>query len=257
MVGRPYGGVAGRLSSFGLTRGRSRRGQIRLKLPRGAGYSKVSTLKLIRELHAFTGSVTQFARSRGLGVDLMMLAIQKYAPDIALTLARDKGMAPKTCPYCEREFYPMNTKQVTCSRRCQADWRVDRQYFGGRRREAIGIIERVCQLCEQPKTTLAVHHMVGKQNDPENKNLIALCHGCHQLVGHLAGRTFVEKPDALENLISLALIRRLGDKRKPDEDWGIRVSVEIEHDTPEEIAEMDVEDFDGPGAARTGKEEPL
>lgn len=45
---------------------------------------------------------------------------------------------------------------------------------------------------------------------PHNSDLIALCPGCHQIVGHLAGRTFVDDPRAWEALITLAWMRKHG-----------------------------------------------
>jgi hypothetical protein len=52
--------------------------------------------------------------------------------------------------------------------------------------------------------------VLGKENDPLNDVLIALCQGCHQIVTLLGARTFTDDPRAWEALISLAWMRRHG-----------------------------------------------
>jgi hypothetical protein len=67
--------------------------------------------------------------------------------------------------------------------------------------------------------------MIGKENDPNNDWLIALCPGCHQIVTILGGRNFAGTPEVWESLIQLVLIRKNG----ADADFrGIFCSVEIE-----------------------------
>ena len=62
------------------------------------------------------------------------------------------AVKPKTkCPYCNEDFWPLTNKQVFCSRRCADTNRVDQSYFGGRRKETIGLNEGICQLCNQHK----------------------------------------------------------------------------------------------------------
>jgi len=63
--------------------------------------------------------------------------------------------------------------------------------------------------------------------------LIALCPGCHSLVGTLGVRTDSASQDFWENLIGLALARKHG-KRKP---MGFHVWVEIEELTESDCGE--------------------
>jgi hypothetical protein len=67
--------------------------------------------------------------------------------------------------------------------------------------------------------------MIGKENDPENEYLVALCPGCHQLVTLLGGRTFAGTAEVWESLIQLAMIRKYGSDPKMS---GVFCSVEIE-----------------------------
>jgi hypothetical protein len=84
--------------------------------------------------------------------------------------------------------------------------------------------EGVCQLCEKERPRLAAHHVYGKENDPDNEVMIALCPGCHGLVGHLGVRKDCTVPAFWENLIALAMLRKTGTS-KPQ---GFHVWVEIE-----------------------------
>jgi hypothetical protein len=52
--------------------------------------------------------------------------------------------------------------------------------------------------------------MLGKENDPNNEHLIALCQGCHNIVTILGGRRFVATPEAWEVLIQLVVTRKNG-----------------------------------------------
>jgi len=57
------------------------------------------------------------------------------------------------------------------------------EYFGGNRLNTIGLISKTCQLCmRKVEKGLSSHHIIGKEKDPENQYLIALCSGCHKLV---------------------------------------------------------------------------
>jgi len=130
------------------------------------------------------------------------------------------------CPYCASEFWPLGHKQIYCTRKCANEARVDNGYFGGKRRETIGLAERTCQLCGRKDVKgLSSHHMLGKENDPENQYLVALCPGCHHLVTLLGGRNFTATPELWEGLIQLVLIRKNGDNPAFR---GIYCSVEIE-----------------------------
>jgi len=75
--------------------------------------------------------------------------------------------------------------------------------------EAIGLREGVCQLClGKFDKWLSAHHVLGKERDPENNALIALCRGCHDMVTNLSARSWVERPESVTELIALALARR-------------------------------------------------
>ena len=75
--------------------------------------------------------------------------------------------------------------------------------------EAIGLREGVCQLCHiKVEKWLSAHHILGKEHDPDNQALIALCRGCHDVVTRLSARPWMERPDAVADLIALALARR-------------------------------------------------
>lgn len=207
-LGRPYGGVACKLSELGLGNNYGNRAR---KLPRGGGWDKATTQRRVRLLDNFDGSLSQFCRANGLKLDLFVKAIQRHVPEWWTTYTQTHSDLPEaTCPNCGATFYPMTKKQITCSRRCTTHLRNDAQYFGGKRRLAIGMAEGICQLCMEEKPSLSAHHMLGKENDPENEYLIALCMGCHRLVGDLAGRTFAASTDGLERLLLLALTRRSG-----------------------------------------------
>jgi hypothetical protein len=80
------------------------------------------------------------------------------------------------------------------------------------------------------KAVLSSHHVIGKQNDPNNEYLIALCSGCHQVVGSLAGRTFVDEEQGWENLVSLVLMRRLADRNRAGQTAfvGVHAAVDVE-----------------------------
>lgn len=230
-LGRPYAGVACKLSELGV-RALSPRER---KPPRGAGFTKVKMLKLMKEAEASPLPITKFCRQRKISVDAFVLAAQKYfAPRWALYAAGRSPIPQRACDYCGAVYVPMGGKQRACSRKCQTDMRVDRSYFGGKRRSTIGLAERVCQLCgKQNPKGLSSHHMIGKENDPENELLIALCRGCHQVVGMLGRMKFTETAQGWENLISLAAIRRAGDQKT--DAASVHVCVDIEWSTVDEI----------------------
>ena len=101
----------------------------------------------------------------------------------------------------------------------------------------VGLAERICQLCgkENPKG-LSSHHVLGKENDPHNVDLIALCPGCHHIVGVLGGREFIDDSKTWERLIAFAWLRRHGgnrDNRKKS--LYTEVIIELEDDDQEEV----------------------
>ena len=207
-LGRPYGGTATKISQLGLAVGNYHGQQ---KIPRGVGLDKANVKKLVRELHSYKGTLSAFSRLHGLRIELFVVAAQKHFPEEWERYTREHAVAPpKACPYCGRDFYPMSGKQKVCSRECAGHQRSDKKHFGGNRRNTIGLAEGVCQLCGRTGRRLSSHHLVGKQNDPDNEFLIALCSGCHQMVGILAAHPWCEDTEKLEALIALALIRRTG-----------------------------------------------
>lgn len=232
-LGRPYSGVACQLSARKIPM--YRHGAHLRKLPRGIGLDKVSVKKHLGVLEHSSLSVLPFCRANGLNIDMFIEACQKYFRDRWEAYAKTHTtLEAKTCPYCQRSFYPMNGKQITCSRKCQKDARCDRQYFGGNRRNTIGLAEGICQLCgRQNAKGLSSHHVLGKENDPNNSVLIALCPGCHQMVGGLAKRKFSDTEIGWENLITLVMARRLADRN--GKEVAVHACVDLEWLTAKDI----------------------
>lgn len=233
-LGRPFGSAAVKSSELGL-RFRGKRGV--KPLPRGAGFDKAATLKHMTALEAYEGGVTQYARANSMSVELFAQACQKHAPGRWQSYVASRSDIPaRDCEYCGVTFIPATAKQVYHDRRCASTARADRQYFGGRRRGTIGLDSSTCQLCGEVKTKgLSSHHILGKENDPDNALLIALCQGCHKIVTMLGGRKFVNDSTALETLIWLAWSRRNGDQELDGTElW---VHVDIEHTASEWLAD--------------------
>lgn len=209
-LGRTYAGVASRISKRGLG---SRYGNRReRKIPRGAGLDKARVARMYKELNASGISLRQYCRRDGMAIDLFVIALQKHNPEQWNDYSKRHGLEATVCHYCGAEYYPMSKKQKNCTRQCGSQELRDRQYFGGNRRATIGLAEGRCQLCKRVGVKgLSSHHVFGKSNDPDNACLIALCPGCHKLVGLLATRTFIDDADAWESLIALALMRRRAD----------------------------------------------
>lgn len=234
-LGRPYAGVACKISELQLGSRYGNRQQRRQ--PRG--YPKKRILALINELEPFVGTLRQFCGQRSLNIETFIESIQRFdMPFWEDYTRRRSDLTEKVCPNCNRSFYPFTSRQQTCSRKCSDQARVDAQYFGGKRKETIGLAAGVCQLCmSQTKTGLSAHHVLGKENDPENNFLIALCRGCHQLVGILAGRRFSDSEQGWENLINLVMARRLADKNRDAQSHyvGTHTAVDIDWLTREDL----------------------
>lgn len=234
-LGRPYHGVAVKVSRLGIG---SRTGSRRpVKIPRGAGYDKASIKKYAGQIDESGSTVHAFARRNGLGVEALCVAMERNLPDWWEAYRRAHSDLPeKDCPYCERTFIPSNSRQIYCSRRCGNTRRVDDDYFGGKRRQTIGLAEGRCQLCGRTSVkALSSHHMLGKENDPDNDFLIALCSGCHQLVTLLASRKFLEEAEGWQSLIELTLLRHYGNQ---EDVAGVETYVEIDTLTPDEALEL-------------------
>lgn len=233
-LGRPYFGVACKLSELGLAQRVGNRRRF-LKPTRG-GVGKKIALDYASLLPQFRGSLRQFARQHGVSLTALTTGLQQHAPDAWAAILKARGLAEKTCPVCSRRFLPLTAKQERCSTKCTRDAHADRTYFGGKRSNTIGLAEGICQVCgREAKKGLSSHHVLGKENDPDNDVLIALCQGCHQLVGKL-GRmpAITDRPEAWEALVCLALMRRHGAKRPV----GYHVIVEWDEFTEAEVAEM-------------------
>ncbi len=233
-LGRPYAGVAIKISRLGLG---TRYGNRGVERKRVVGWDKQSTKHLVDQLERFDGPLRRFCRMRGLDIEAFVQAAQRHFPERWDAYTRGRSdIGEKQCPYCARVFYPLSGKQRNCSRKCASTERQDRAYFGGKRRETVGLAEGICQLCRRHvKRGLSSHHVLGKENDPENDVLVALCSGCHKIVTLLASRSFVKSTEAWQDLIHLCIARAdgkgLADGTVPGEAF---VCVEIEQYEPEE-----------------------
>lgn len=233
MLGRPYGSVAGKLSENKIpTQNNWRRKQA---IPRGAGYDKRAVSRHVSAIQKSGLSIRQYAIGAGLHLDPLIKAIQRHFQPFWESYVKARtDLTEKKCPNCGNVFYPMTKKQMTCSRQCSAHRRSDINYFGGNRNSAIGMQEGKCQLCgKEGRKGLSAHHIIGKKNDPENKHLVALCAGCHNILEALATRKFCDEAESWEALISLVLLRRTADDISFDYDT-IHVTVEIEYYNDEE-----------------------
>ena len=226
-LGRPYAGVALKASRTGAKSS----GWGNKKLPRGTGWDKASTLRHLKALEAFDGPITRYAKTNGLSTELLVRAVQKHCPEQWTAYVASHSDIPSCeCPYCGITFIPLSGKQKFCERQCGERSRVDLAYFGGKRRTTVGLDTSTCQCCGKHTTVgLSSHHVLGKENDPDNEMLVALCRGCHKMVTFLSTRTFVEDHVAWESLISLCVMRRNGERIQsgsfPDT---MHVTVEIE-----------------------------
>jgi hypothetical protein len=227
-LGRPYAGVALKVSRLDLPREYRPRDR---KPPRGQGFDKTTTQKRLRALLAYDGKFTAYCRANGYSIEGMSQAFQRHFPEQwAEYVATRSDLPSKLCEYCGGQFVPSTGKQRFCTRKCGSDQRADVSYFGGKRRTTVGLAEGICQLCEkQGAKGLSSHHVFGKQNDPDNTMLVALCPGCHQLVGILGGARWVNSEGTWERLISLAWARKNGaELMKPDASMALDVSVDID-----------------------------
>lgn len=232
-LGRSYAGTACRISRLDIRMPQKRN----KKLPRGAGWDKVSTTRHMRALQCYDGPITRYARMNGLDIESLSKALQQHCPDDWRAYTQSRSDIPeKVCAYCGCTFIPANGKQAYCTRKCAADARRDRSYFGGKRRNTIGLAEGVCQLCKRSVTKgLSSHHVLGKENDPGNEVLVALCAGCHKIVTLLGSRNFLRDPESLETLIVLAIQRKEGDKvSELPENTVLHVTVDIDQYVDEE-----------------------
>jgi hypothetical protein len=213
-LNRTYAAVACKLNEIGLKN--YRRARIK-NVKKGTGYDKASVKKHLAFLVANPKTkITPYSRKQGLNVDSLVNAMQKYFPEkFAAYLADHHGdIERKECPGCGAKFIPANGKQTYCTRKCNANHLKDLQYFGGRRLEAAGARERICQVCSRnDPPILHVHHVIGKVNDPDNKHMVALCAGCHRVIGAVARiKGLVDSSAAWKRFIRLVWFEAHGAK---------------------------------------------
>jgi hypothetical protein len=171
---------------------------------RKRGYTKTDVTKYLTEIGE--QSLTAFAKDRGLNLETLKSAIQQHAPLWWANHTKTDNLT--VCPNCQRKYYA-KPNQKYCSLKCGQQHRVNLDYFGGDRSTTIGLIEETCQLCGRSQIAgLSSHHVLGKENDPENKYLVALCRGCHQIVTLTAQRNWNEVE--WQALISLSMLRKSG-----------------------------------------------
>lgn len=239
-LNRPYAGVAGMLSEAGIRIRRRRRGQWRQ--PRTLIATPWNAMCWMLRLQQSGLTIRRFARANGLDIDTVVSALQQHQPEFWHRYVQMHAIAPaRACPNCDTMFYPLNGKQRTCSRRCQAHYRADRAYFGGQRRNASGLAAGVCQLCFCSDKPVSVHHDLGKEHDPENLFLTALCAGCHHVVGLLGARGFVDSSDGWERLITLVLARRVTDANTANgtQFVGFHACVDIDRLTQDDVDQLE------------------
>lgn len=184
-LNRTSAAIACRANELGLSKQRAPKHK---RIPRGSGYDKASIKKRIKALEEYDGSLTKFCRANGLQVESFAVAAQRHFPEWWQNYVRSRtDLEQISCSYCGEQFFPNSKRQEFCSRKCSADSRRDRDYFGGKRRSGQGVLERVCQIClKDIKGKLHVHHVYGKSNDPDNEFLVALCSRCHMALEQIS-----------------------------------------------------------------------
>lgn len=231
-MGRSYASIACKINELGTG---SRAGnRIMRKIPRGQGFDKASVKKYLVEIEASGEPITRWAKQHGMIVDTLIRAIENHYPEWWIEYRnRNSDLPQAVCPNpsCGTLFYPSNSRQTYCRRLCSSQHKADRDYFGGKRGNTVGLAEGVCQICgNKPRVGISSHHVFGKENDQENDWLVALCRGCHQLVTLLGGRNF--EAEHWEALVSFAWLRKHGDKS--DRKNTLLVSVSIDNYDEEE-----------------------
>jgi 5-methylcytosine-specific restriction endonuclease McrA len=210
-LNRSYNAIAVRASRLGFQHFK-KSGRLK-KIPRGHGYDKASMTRHVKDFLASPLTLTKFVKSVGLNIEPFVWAWQKWDLEgwNAYLSEHASDVPRKECKYCQEEFIPNSGKQEHCTRRCADVARRDASYFGGKRRETLGLAEGICQLCgRKPEKGLSSHHVLGKKNDQDNNVLIALCQGCHDVVSRLAGKPWIRDQRKLESLISFAYMQANG-----------------------------------------------
>lgn len=183
------------------------------KIPRGHGYDKVSIKQAARAVDRSGVTVRQYARMRGYRIELLCESMRNHVPQwFDLYRSDHPGeLDDSICEGCGLAFVAAKKGTRYHSAACGARQRINESYFGGQRSQTVGLAEGVCMVCERPvKSGLSSHHMIGKENDSENKYLVAICRGCHQLITVLGQRPFLEDLAGWERLAQFVLLRRAG-----------------------------------------------
>lgn len=225
-LGRTYWSVAFKLSRLDI---RAKHTNRRKKPKRGVGLTKERVSGFAKKLESGTLTLRRLARIEGVGITTLVDAFQYYEPEVWVRyVAAHSDLGIRSCPGCNRDFVPLTKRQEFCTGRCRETHRRDLSYFGGRRMDAVGLREGVCQLCrKRVDKFLSAHHVLGKENDPGDEVLIALCRGCHEILTRLATRPWVEDPNVVEDLIALTLARR--------GKTNASVSLEVDYRTEDEV----------------------
>lgn len=207
---RSFNSIAVRASRLGL-KGYTRRA--RKKIPRGQGYDKASMVRHSKVLDTTELTLTKYVKQEHLNIESFARSMQRNLPEWwdAYVSKHRSEIPEKECSYCKESFIPNSGKQEYCTRTCGDRSRKDASYFGGRRRETIGLAEGICQLCgRKPDKGLSSHHVFSKKADSENTYLVALCQGCHDVVSRLASKTWISDSETVERLIGLAYMQAKG-----------------------------------------------
>lgn len=224
-LGRSYASIACKTHELGV--GNRYGNRIKKKVPRGLGLDKASLKKHMQAIDDSDVPATRYCRQNGMNIDLFVRAIENHFPEWWISYRNAHTDMPEAvCPGCDGLFYPSNARQVYCTRNCGTRHKTDREYFGGKRKNTLGLAEGQCQICgRKPNRGLSSHHVFGKENDLENDWLVALCSGCHQAVTILGGRNF--EAENWEALVSFAWLRKHGDDLARKN--ALHVTVEIDN----------------------------
>lgn len=178
----------------------------KIKIP--AGYNK-RTLQSVVDLIPLVG-LNNACKAHKLTPTLFGHAVKVRMPD-AWKFIKTTGRTKK-CSYCKNLFVFSSSTQMFCCNKCRYDFKTDKDYFGGKKLKTYGLAERTCQVCGNHNVPgITPHHILGKQNDPKDKYLLAICRGCHSLITDLGRRNFLLEREKIELLIKLAIIRKLAD----------------------------------------------
>jgi 5-methylcytosine-specific restriction endonuclease McrA len=233
-LGRTYAGIACKMSEIGLEGVKKHIA----KPKRDANFTKPITKNHIKIIDKNNLSIREHSIQSGIGIEVFIQAVERHFPEWWHSYKeKNSQVEMRKCVYCDKDYIPMTKKTKYCSRVCGGRSRTDISYFGGKRRNTIGLKEATCQLCgKQGVKGLSSHHMIGKENDLDNNYLVALCMGCHKIVTFLASRTFVLKPEVWEALIQLCVLRSQG---RDSAVAGVYCYVELELHNPQQIEELE------------------